>query len=108
MKIAALILGILGGLAGLGGAVFALFIGGLGTALAVEEASTVTGLGLAAVPLGIVGIIGGALSIARPKVAAILMLVSAVGGLIAISAGYVVAFILLVAGGVFALVGRRE
>lgn len=36
------------------------------------------------------------------------MLISAFGGLVAISAGYVVAFILLLAGGILALIDKRE
>ncbi|MDI6894838.1 MAG: hypothetical protein QME70_09585 [Bacillota bacterium] len=108
MRIAALILGILGGLAGIGGAVFVLFFGGAGAVLAAEGAFTVVKLGVAAVPLSILGLIGGALALAKPKVAGVLMLISAFGGLIAISMGYAVAFILLLVGAVFAFVGRRE
>jgi len=44
MRLASLVLGIVGGLFGLGGAVFALFVGGLGAAFGAEGAETVTGL----------------------------------------------------------------
>ena len=108
MRIAALILGILGGIAGIIGGISVLFIGGVGTAFELEGAATLTGLGFAAIPLGILGIVGGALALGKPKAAGIIMLISAVGGVIAISAGYIVAFILLLVGGILALVGQRE
>lgn len=107
IKIAALIIGILGGLAGLGGAVFALFVGGVGEAFKAQDASAVMGLGLAAIPLAIVGVTGGALAIARPKLAGILMLTSAIGGTIAISFGYIIAGPMLLIAGIMALMAHR-
>lgn len=106
MRIAALILGILGGLFGLGGAVFALGVGGVASALQMDQGKAVVGLGFAAIPLAILGVVGGALALARPKLAGVLMLVSAVGGTIAISAGYVIAAPLLAVGGLLALFSR--
>lgn len=108
MRIAALILGILGGLAGISGGAFATVVGGLGQAFQAEGASTVTGLGMVAIPIGIIGLVGGALAIARPKLAGILMLISAVIGLILVSAAYAMAFVLLTIGGIFALLGQKE
>lgn len=108
MRLASLILGIIGGLFGLGGAVFALFVGGIGSAFGAEGAETVTGLGFAAIPLAIVGIVGGALAMSKPKAAAWLQLISAVGGLIAISAAYAVAFVCLLVGAVLAWVAGRQ
>lgn len=108
MRVAALILGIIGGLFGLGGAVFALFVGGVGSAFGAEGAETVTGLGFAAIPFAIVGIVGGALALSKPKAAAWLQLVSAVGGLIAISAAYAVAFACLLAGAILAWLANRQ
>jgi len=107
IKIAALIIGILGGLAGLGGAIFALFVGGVGEAFNAQDASVVVGLGFAAIPLAILGVVGGALSIAKPKPAGILMLISAVGGTIAISAGYIIAGPMLLIAGIMALMAHR-
>ncbi len=107
IKVVALIIGILGGLAGLGGAVFALFLGGVGEAFNAQDASAVMGLGLAAIPLAIVGVVGGALTLAKPKLAGILMLISAVGGTIAISAGYIIAGPMLLIAGIMALMVHR-
>jgi len=108
MRIAAMILGIMGGLAGLAGAIFALLVGGLGAALEAEGAQTVIGLGWAAIPLSLLGIVGGALASAKPTAAGILMLVSGIGGFVAISMGYIIGGPLLILGGIFALIGRRE
>lgn len=108
MRIAALILGILGGIAGILGGGFAVTVGGLGQVFNAEGANLVTNLGVAAIPAGIVGIIGGALALAKPKLAGILMFVSAVAGLVLVSAAYLIAFILLVVGGILALIGQRE
>ncbi|MBC7343079.1 MAG: hypothetical protein H5U02_11685 [Clostridia bacterium] len=108
MKLAGLILGILGGLAGLVGGSMALFAGGIGSAFNAPGAETVAGLGFAAIPLAILGIVGGALAIGKPKLAAILMIISAIGGVIAISAFYSVAAILLGVGALLAFLGARE
>ena len=113
MKIAALILGILGGLAGLMAAVLVLGVGGFFASLETtgfdaEGTSQIIGLGWAAIPIAILGIVGGSISIAKPKIAGILMLISGVGGFIAISAGWIIAGILLIIGGILAIVGNRQ
>ena len=108
MKIAALILGILGGLLGMGGAIFAVFVGGVGGAFGAEDAGMVTGLGVAAVIISIVGLVGGALALAKPKAAGLIMIASAIGGLIAISAGYFIAGPLLLIAGILALLGNKN
>lgn len=108
MRIAALILGILGGLFGLGGAIVVLFTGGIAGAFNAEGADLVTTLGLAALPLAILGIVGGSLALSKPKVAGWLMLISAVGGTIAISAGYAIGGIMLFIGSIFAFLGRKK
>ena len=108
MKTAALILGLLGGIGGFIGALFALIAGGLGTAFNLEGAETIVGLGWAAIPLSLLGIVGGAITIARPKGAGIMMLISGIGGFIAISAGYLFGGPLLIVGGVLALLASRS
>lgn len=108
MKIAALILGILGGIAGIVGSIIAMMIGGIGSALGGEGAKTVTSLGWVALLISIVAIVGGALAIAKPKIAGIIMLLMGIGGIIAVSIGYVVAGPLLIIGGILALVGSRK
>lgn len=109
MKIAAMVLGILGGLAGLGGAVLALFFGGLGSAFGVQGAGLVSNLGFFAIPLSILGIVGGAMASAKPALAGKLMIASAVGGFISIFLAYMIAAILLIIAGILAIMeGKKE
>lgn len=108
MKIAALILGVIGGIAGIFGSIMAIFVGGVGSALKLQDSSTVVGLGLAAIFLSLLGIVGGALAIAKPKAAGIMMLMGGIGGIIAISAGYIIAGPLLIIAGIFALMGAGK
>lgn len=108
MRIASLILGILGGLFGLGGAILVFFTGGVAGAFSAEGADTMVSLGLAAIPFAILGIIGGSLAMSKPKIAGWLMLISAVGGTISISAGYVLGGVMLFVGGIFALIDGRK
>jgi len=108
MRIASLILGIIGGLAGIVGAVFALFTGGVAGAFGVEGSSTVVGLGFSAMFFSLLGLVGGALALSKPKAAGVMMIISAIGGLISISMGYIIAFPLLLVAGILALFGHRE
>lgn len=106
MKIAALILGILGGLAGLIGSIFALFIGGI-EAFSLGGSSIIA-FGWVALFLSLLGIVAGAISMGKTKIAGILMLIAGVGGFICISLAYVVAGPLLIIGGILALIGSRK
>ncbi|MCM8819428.1 MAG: hypothetical protein NC925_01365 [Candidatus Omnitrophica bacterium] len=108
MKRAALILGIIGGVAGIGGALFALIVGGVGSVFEMVDAFTVVGLGLVAIPLSILGIVGGALAMTKPKPAGIMMLIGGIGGIIAISAGYIIAGPLLILAGIIALLEAKK
>jgi hypothetical protein len=56
---AEMILGVIGGIFGILMGVFAVTIGGLATAFGDSDASTVLSLGLGAVILGVLGIVGG-------------------------------------------------
>lgn len=103
---AALVLGITGGAIGIVAALIAIFIGGVGSAFEAEGAGTVTGLGVAAFFIAVLGIIGGALSRGRPVAAAIIQAISGVGGFIAISAFWLLSGPLLLIGAVFAWLGR--
>lgn len=108
MRIAELILVIIGGLAGFGGALFALFVGGIDAAFSSTGNSSIIGLGLSAVAFSLIGLVGGALVLKKPKLSGWMMIVSAVGGLISISWGYVIAFLVLLVGGILGLLGQRE
>ncbi|HDM78649.1 MAG TPA: DUF4064 domain-containing protein, partial [Deltaproteobacteria bacterium] len=93
-----MVLGVLGGIFGILGGLFAVFFGGLGAALGASGASEVIGLGTAAVILGIIGIIGGAIVNRNTRLAGGLMLFSGVAGFIAISLFWVIGGILLIVG----------
>ncbi len=108
MKIASLVLGILGGIAGLIAATLALGVGGLGAAFDAEGASTVIGLGWSAFLFALIAIVGGAIAIAKPKVSGWMQLIACIGGLISISAFWTVSFILLLMGSIFAFVGAKQ
>jgi hypothetical protein len=90
MRIASFVLGLIGGIFGLFSAFSAMFVGGLGTALEAEGAELVTGLGFAAVFMGILLIVGASLIMGRRKSGRWLLLVGTAGGAVAVSAFWIV------------------
>jgi len=107
MRFGAMVLGVIGGIFGLGGAAFALAVGGIGEALEVEKAGQTVWQGWAAVFLTLVGFLGAALAIVRPKLAAFLMFVAGVGGIIAVFVAYIFGGILLIIAALLAFFARR-
>jgi len=107
-RTAEMVLGILGGIFGILGGLFAVFIGGLGAIFEAEGSSDIIGLGFAAVILGIMGIIGGAIVNRNTKFAGGLMLFSGFGGFIAISAAWTIGGILLIVGGALSFLRSIE
>jgi hypothetical protein len=73
MRTGAIVIGIIAGLAGLVSAVLALMVGGVGAAVEPEGASQLIGLGWSALGLSLLGLIGAALWIAKPQLAALIM-----------------------------------
>lgn len=69
MRIAGLIIGIFGAIAAFIGAIFALVVVGIGGALEAKGAETVVIGGWIALLMSIVGLVGAALSMAKPRVA---------------------------------------
>ena len=96
----------IGGIIGLFAGGFAIVVGGLGSAAQANNAGTVVTLGFIALGLAVVGIVGGALSQAKPRVAAALMLVAGIGGFVAVSLFWVVSGVLLLIGALLAFLGR--
>lgn len=107
MKTTALILGIIGGIFGLIGSAFAMFVGGLAESFAGDP-DNIIGLSLIALLLSVSGIVGGSIARVNPKIAGIIMLISGIGGFICISMGYIIAGPLLILGGIFALVSSKH
>jgi hypothetical protein len=108
MRAGGLVLGLIGGVIGLIAAGLALAVGGLGGAMDVADSGLVVTLGWIALGSSIVGIIGGALATAKPRLAALLMFIAAVCGFIGISLFYVVAGPLLLIGALLAFLGRNS
>lgn len=108
MSTASLVLGIVGGVFGILAGLLAMMVGGIGSAFEAEGSGSVVGLGFAAIMLGVLGIIGGALSNRSPGTASILQIIAAIGGFIAVSLFWVLSGVLLIAGGVMAFLARRK
>ncbi len=105
LRIAATILGVIGGIAGGIGATVAIVMGGISTAFGDIEGASITDLGYVALGLSILGVVGGAISIPKPRAAGVFMLVSGIGGAIAVSLAYAFGGALLVVGGILAFLG---
>jgi|GEM_PF-2209901 len=116
MRGGSLALGLTGGIIGLIAAVVALAIGGIGGALSTGSADATTQQTFGMVVVGgwialgasIVGIVGGALAMAKPVIGGVLMLVAAIAGFIGISLFYVISGPLLLVGAILAFVGSRR
>ena len=106
MRTAGLIVGILGSFAGFIGAVIALLLGGVGLALGADKAESVTAWAFVALGASIMGLVGAALSMAKPRAAAGLMLASAIVGTVAVEVAYLLAAVLLLIGAILAFLGR--
>src|SRR5690554_4706982 len=101
MRTTEFILGLLGGIFGFGGAVFALMFGAVDEA--VSGNSEVSGLGWAAMLFYALAIIGAVMVRSKPKVGGALMLVSGIGGFISIFVFYTLSALLLVIAGLMGL-----
>ncbi len=108
MKIAALIIGIFGAMAGFIGSILAIVVGGIGAGLGADEGEQIALFGFLALIMSIVGLVGAALAMAKPKVSAALMVISAVVGVILVSAAYALATVLLLIASLLAFLGRHS
>lgn len=102
-----MVLGILGGVIGFGGAIFALMFGAVDEAIS-GGSSEVSGAGWAAFLFSILAIIAGVVVKFKPKLGGWLMIVSGVGGLISISLFYVLPALLLILAGLMGKIGRAH
>jgi hypothetical protein len=106
MRVAALVLGVIGGVFGIFASIFALGVGGLGSAVGSQGASTVIGLGWSAMFFCLLGFLGSGLAMAKPKAAALLLLISALGFIVSVSAFAVVTGPLFLIASLLAFLGR--
>ena len=102
------VLGLIGGILGFFGAIFALAVGGIAGAFGAESASMVSNLGWSAILFSILGIVGAALVKSKTKLGGWFMIISAVGGVISISFAYALSFILLVIAGLMAVIKKSD
>ena len=102
------VLGLIGGIFGFFGALIALMFGGIGSALGGEGASTIIGLGWAAILFSIIGIVGAAIVKSKTKVGGWMMIISTVGGVISVSFAYALSFVLLIIAGLMAVIKKGD
>lgn len=102
------VIGIIAGLFAIGAALVTLLFGGVATALHVDKASTVVGLGWGGVLFAFLTIIFGALAFSKPRLAGWGMIISSILG--AILGGTLVALFMALAlvGGMLSLFGGRQ
>jgi hypothetical protein len=103
MRTGAIVIGIIAGLAGLVCAVLALTVGGVGATFEAHGATQVIASGWSALVFSLLGLIGAALWIAKPHLAALIMAVAGVAIVFSISMLAVIARPLFL---VAALLGR--
>lgn len=96
-------MGLTGGIFGIIAGILAIFIGGVGSALGASGAESVGTLGTLAIFFSILGIIGAAMSKAKPKLAGIFMVIAGIGGFISVSMFYILSAVLLIVGGCMGL-----
>ncbi|QHT48492.1 DUF4064 domain-containing protein [Bacillus sp. SB49] len=101
-----MVLGIIGGLIGFGGAFFALFMGALDESF--NGTSELNGLGSSAFLFSILAIIGAIVVKFKPKLGGWLMLISGVAILISISLFGVVPALFLVAAGLMGILRKGK
>ncbi len=118
MRLTALVLGVVGGVVGiwssnsqLQAAVQLNWLNRLiGTTIFERSLGTsinaLVGAAALATVLSILGVVGGGLVMARPRTAAILMIVAAIGGVVLLRAAYVLPAAILVSGAILATISR--
>lgn len=102
------VLGLIGGIFGVMGAMIALFIGGVDAAVNSSGQSEIIGLGWAAVAFSILGIVGASIVKGKPKLGGGFMTIAAVAGIICISMFYILPGILLIIGGLMGLIRKDK
>ena len=107
MKVAALVIGILGSIAAFVAALFAGGVGAIGGAIHAHGAGGVGGLAVSAWLASILGLVGAILAIGRPGAAWVCMLVAAVWVVISVSAFGIPGGVLLLIAAIFSFFEAR-
>jgi hypothetical protein len=108
MRIAALIIGVIGGIFGLLSVVFGFAIAGIGNATEAEGAGTMMNLVFAGLFFCLLGFLGAGLAMAKPLAGAIILLVSALGALISMSFFAIIVSPLFLIAAILAFFGRNS
>lgn len=113
MRVAALVLGIIGGVIGIMAAATAGALGGAVGALsandpkATAQATEIAGRGGLGVVISIVALVGAALAMAKPRAAALILLLTGIAGLVTVGGFYLLAGPLLLVAALLAFLGRK-
>lgn len=107
MRIAALILGVIGGLFGILAALLALGIGGIGSATGQQGAGTIVNLGWSAFLFCLLGFLGSGLAMGKPRLGAGLLAVSGLGFLVSVSWFALITTPLFLMAAMLAFFGRK-
>lgn len=98
-------MGLIAGIFGIIASIIALFVGEIDAAFGGK--SGITGLGISALIFSVLGIVGAAMSKAKPKIAGILMIISGVAGFISIFMFYILSGILFVIAGFMGIISKK-
>jgi hypothetical protein len=107
VRIAALALGVIGGTIALAASSVGLALGNVGASVGAEPAAVVTGGGWAALAVSVLGLVGAALTMTKPRLGGPVMIVVAIGGFAANFVTYVVSGPLLLIAGLLALLAKQ-
>lgn len=107
-RTAEFVLGLIGGIFGIISGIMAMAIGGLGTAFEAQGASTVGNLGIVAILLSVLGIVGSIVVKSKGKLGGLFMTIAAIGGIICVSALFILPGILLIIPGIMGLVKKNQ
>jgi len=102
------VLGLIGGIFGVFSGFFGMIIGGVDAAFSASGQSDIIGLGVGAIILSILGIIGSVVVKFKPKLGGMFMTIAAIGGIICISMFYILPGILLIIGGLMGLFRKNK
>ena len=108
MRVGALVVGILGSIGAFIGASCVVAGGAVLDAFGEEEGAEIAGQGFLGFGASVLGLVGAAIAIAKPRTASVLMLVAAVVGLIVNGGFFIPGAILLGIGSLLAFLGRNE
>ena len=108
MRVTAMIVGILGGLIALEGTALTLGASGVGSVFGVAHSGQAFVLSSAALVFAVLGIIGAVVTLARPVLGGILMILAVIGGTVAITGAFLLGAIVLLAAGILAFMSARR